>query len=115
MLMTYKPDDPEPETTMLDQPPDLTVVRDIVGGDAELVPFFETIVCEEATYNCRALCNEHGKQEGLPFNDVATALWDQAMKRANIDGLMMWNGQMMDYLVGNVVVIIGDSELLAAL
>jgi Domain of unknown function (DUF3846) len=82
-------------------PPALEELRKIVGGHIELVPFFNTF--DGAP--CVAFCNEHGKLDGLPANPTAQSYWLRALN----------NRDPRDYLVGNIAVVTGDTQLMAAL
>lgn len=84
------------------------ILREAVGGDLEIVPGFNRF----RGLPCWALCDEHGKLEGLPVNMIATELWDQAVDGQLYDGSRR---KYLDYLVGPVVVIIGDEEFMAEL
>jgi hypothetical protein len=80
--------------------PTLEEFQAIVGGNIELIPGFVTL----GGAVCIAYCNEEGKLNKLPFNATATALWDEAT-----------GGAFDDILVGDVVVITGDEELMEAM
>jgi hypothetical protein len=96
-----------PEVRDLHAEPTLEVMREIVGGYLEIVPFFTTIEIGGAVRACLALCNEEGKLERLPFNRRATLIWDSAMRRAGLGTCSP------DYLVGSIAVIVGDDVLRA--
>lgn len=100
----YRPGASAPEVTLFRKTPSLEFLRDAVGGDLELVPFFSTYQDRA----CIAFCNEHGKLQGLPVNEAANVLWRayRVPPPFTIDG---------DYLVGPVVVLIGDFEFMRAL
>lgn len=87
--------------TRLTAPPTIEQLHAAVGGYIEMVPFFTTFEGNE----CVAFCNEEGKLEGLPPNIPAQILWQIAVRRVIRD----------DLLVGPIVVITGDEELLRAL
>lgn len=72
----------------------------INGGLIQLVPYFSRYDGKD----CVAFCNEEGKLNHLPLNASATALW-----AAQLDV------PLVDYLVGPVVIISGDAELLRRL
>src|SRR5262245_9584550 len=92
----------------LTAPPQLQALHDGGGGYIEAIPFFDTVDINggDGVQRCVAFCNEHGKLNGLPFNPTADFLYKQALDRAGI--------KLRDMLVGSVVVIVGDDELLAA-
>jgi hypothetical protein len=88
--------------------PHLEDLRGLVGGDIELVPFFTKFEREP----CVAFCNETDKLKGLPINHRATALWHAAA---------LWHAQGeprfigRDVLVGPIVIVTGDRELMEEL
>jgi hypothetical protein len=99
----------------LKQVPGLEQLREGVGGSVEQVPMFETINRHGTVRDCVAFCEEDGKAKGRAVNPVATMLWDLALRRAQIgNGLRDSEGRVRDYLVGDVIVVVGDAELLAA-
>ena len=69
-----------------------------VGGDIELVPYFTRYQGKP----CVAFCNELGKLHGLPINERATILWHALEPR--------FMGR--DYLVGPIVIVTGDKQLM---
>lgn len=90
-----------------DSVPPLEQLQAFIGGDIEAVPGFNVIQHRGLRHKCVAFCNEHGKQKGLPVNHYATVLW-----------ALQWNsarGELRDRLVGPVVIIYGDAELMAEL
>lgn len=107
-LLIYKPDLALPYVQQLEAPPTAEKLARIVGGYIELVPHFNTIMHRGTKRKCAAFCNEHGKLDCLPRNDVATKLWNTALERSGI----MRNP---DHLVGPVVIVIGDNELMRQL
>lgn len=88
--------------TRLSSVPDLDQLQAAVKGHIELVPFFNKFM----GYRCVAFCNEEGKLKNLPVNTKAQTLWASSLNRACINE---------DTLVGDVVIISGDDELLEAL
>jgi len=87
--------------TDLSAPPTLEQLREGVGGPIEVVPFFTTF----ADAACVAFCHEEGKLDGLPVNLTDQALWETAV-----------GGPIQtDILVGPIVIVSGDTELLEAL
>lgn len=72
-------------------------IHDIVGGYFELVPFLTNYHGRP----CVAMCNTDGKRLNLPFNPYATAYWDSVI-----------GGTGGDYLVGNIVIVVGPREWL---
>ena len=87
--------------------PSLDFLRTAVDGDLELVPLFETILQGDKLVRCAAFCNEHGKNNGLPYNHPAQVLWKAAQAREAVE--------VDDYLVGKIIVITGDEELMESL
>lgn len=83
--------------------PELEELQEAVEGYIELVPFFTVFRKEE----CVAFCNEQGKLEGLGFNESATELWAEAMKFQGFP--------LNDVIMGPIVIITGDDELMGAL
>lgn len=80
--------------------PTLETLQKSVGGLIEFIGSF-------STYNgkpCIAICNEEGKLHKLPFNSKATLAWDEAT-----------GGTYADILVGDVLILTGDDEFLAAI
>jgi hypothetical protein len=62
-----------------------------------------------------AFCDEDGKKKGLPVNKTATYLWETALRLVKHPGLMTYDGQVYDYLVGSIVVVSGDKEFMEEL
>ncbi len=71
----------------------------IGGGYIEGVPLFASFKGEE----CVTFCDEEGKMNGLPINVAATNLWAEQVP------------ELDDVLVGDVVIVTGDEELLEEL
>lgn len=92
----------EYKITRLSSAPDIDQLQAAVRGHIEVVPFFNKFM----GYRCVAFCNEEGKLKNLPVNTKAQGLWASALDRAFIKE---------DTLVGDVVIISGDDELLEAL
>jgi hypothetical protein len=85
------------EATDYIAPPGLDALQKAVGGYIEIVPGL--ITYEGA--DCVAFCNEEGKLNGLPFNEKATAAWQEA-----------YGGPLGDVLLGDVAIVTGDNEFL---
>jgi hypothetical protein len=96
------------KTSPLHAVPDLERLQEEVGGSLEQVSRFDSITYRGTTYPCVAFCDEEGKLKGMRPNVRATASWQAALKRHGI-------GQIDDVLCGNVIIIFGDRELMAAL
>lgn len=101
----------------LDAQPKLEVLKDIVGGYIEAVPWFDRLMghgvpaLAEMFKNepCLAFCNEEGKLKGLPYNDLATRLWWTALRRRDMS--LLHQGRMTDTLCGNVAIATGEDIL----
>lgn len=89
------------EATEIVKQPKLEELQAAVGGYLEGVPLLDTY--EGA--DCIAYCNEEGKLKRLPMNVKASRAWN--------DALTAKGHSMHDVLVGDVVIITGDDELLA--
>ena len=106
-LLIYRPTYPEPLIEEIERPPTAEQLHDLVHGYIELIPHFNTIIHKGTKRACAAFCNEHGKINGLIINVPATRLWHVALERT-IGAVVPFD----DYLVGTIVVIIGDKELM---
>lgn len=82
----------------------LPVLQKEVGGYIEVVPYFSRFLDESEMKRCVVLCNENGKLDGLPYNALATALWQDELRKLG--------GSIDDVLVGPVLVIMGDKEFM---
>jgi ABC-type glycerol-3-phosphate transport system substrate-binding protein len=71
------------------------------GGFIELVPYFTRYQGKP----CLAFCDEDGKHKGMPINQRATALWYELEPRF----------MGMDILVGPIVIVSGDEQLMREL
>jgi hypothetical protein len=78
-----------------DDCPELKQLKDAVGGWIETVPYWEDYGGRRAV----VFCNEEGKLDGLPVNEVATAIWHDKLKPNLID----------DFLCGNIIVVSCDT------
>jgi hypothetical protein len=99
--------------------PTAAEINEIVGGYIEAVPGFTSVDIDgEGAVPCVAFCNEDGKRLGLATNRLATVMWNAALVRAGHPGLLRpreEGGGLADYLVGTIVVVRGDRELMEAL
>ncbi len=127
----YRPEKAEPEVVALDSCPSADFLQSAVGGHFQLVPNWTQFELAGATMPCRAFCNEEGKlgmpgpRPGiLPVNNAATRLWDRALRKLKNDageqiyptGLFdLRTGTPIDHIVGTVIVVTGDDELMNAL
>lgn len=100
MLVTIYPDGKTEKEDLTEHPP-LDKLQKIVDGYIERVPFFNTYGGEP----CLAFCNEYGKMQNKPMNYPATKQWEQALGRRPDP----------DFLVGNIVIIVGPREWLGAM
>jgi hypothetical protein len=100
-LLTIIPVSGAVSSKELAAPPALKALQAGVGGYIQLVPYF---LCYEGE-PCIAFCDEEGKLNGLPVNERATALWHMLEPRFI----------RQDVLVGPIVIITGDQELMRAL
>ena len=101
--------------TPLYGPPTLDQLKAAVrGGNVELVPGFDTIEHEGKVVPCAVFCNKESKLKGQRINHEATILWDAALLRAGYPGLLKPDGRMADILFGQVAVVFGDAEFMAA-
>jgi Domain of unknown function (DUF3846) len=86
--------------TDLAETPNLDQLQSGVGGFIEVIPYFS----KYEGHACVAFCNEEGRLKGMLRNSLAHELWEAS------------NGLNIDYmLVGPVVIVIGDNELLERL
>jgi hypothetical protein len=105
-LLVYEPTDCHPRSLTADGLPADAMLRQAVGGEIEDVPCFNSISYEGVVHRCVAFCNVRGKEQGLPLNAWATALWHSALRRHGYErGLRREDGTVADRLVGNVVVV----------
>src|SRR5262245_35255356 len=114
-MLVFQPYHAQPARTELTAPPELEALQHAVGGWLEAVPHFDRIEIDGGEQRCVALCNEEGKLNHLDHNSRATVLWHQALRFAGLPGLILPNGGLADYLVGNVIVLFGDREFMDAL
>ena len=103
--------------TPIDRLPTLDPLRVAVGvRDIELVPGFDTIEHGGSVMPCVAFCEEDAKLKRRPINKDATILWDAALLRAGYPGLLKpGEKRIADMLCGQVAVVFGDPEFMAAL
>lgn len=60
------------------RPDDLAAMQAAVGGYIESVPYWDHFDHNGTATRCWAICNKEGKNNDLPVNLVATALWFRA-------------------------------------
>lgn len=101
------------ETHYTAEPP-LEDLQKAVGGYIEIVPYWNTMPVfgsGGARMRCIVFCNEHGKNDGLPFNTLATRLWRDAIRAEFHTDRTPGD----DYLAGPVAILTGDEEFFAAM
>jgi hypothetical protein len=81
-----------------------------VGGSIEAVPYWDSFEIDGQTYRAVVWCNEEGKLEGLPRNTCMTGMWDKVLAEKNMSRFR--DGAELDYLVGSIVVTLGDDEFM---
>jgi hypothetical protein len=80
----------------------------IGGGNIETVPHFTRHLGKP----CVAFCDEDGKGKRLPYNVRATELWYGQIPDTFWRGDTKWP---LDVLVGPIVIVTGDEDLMRAL
>lgn len=80
--------------------PSLENMQALVGGYIEVVPMFSKI----GSMSCLVLCDEEGKLKGKPVNNRATLEWAKCCPQ------LQQNGQFLDMLVGDIVVLTGKAK-----
>lgn len=114
-LLVFQPGRLAPQVIELDHQPQLDELkRCLDGGHLELVPGFRSITHYNVVMDCVAFSDEDGKRKRLEVNNIATVLWDVALRR-NGTGLLRPDGRAIDWLVGPIIVLFGDRELMAEL
>jgi len=112
----YLPGDERPIVSEWNKPPTLQFLQTAVGGYIEAVPGFDTYlppdVSEEGFEACIAYCDEEGKGKGTRVNEMATFLWDTALKRKRPLGLIDAQGRVVDVLCGPVIILVGSRRFL---
>jgi len=93
----------------LRQVPTLSILRDIVGGELQLLDDFDTILHGGQAVSCKVFCRRM-PDENSP-NVFANMLWTQAMIRKH--GFSETTVPHM--LTGPVAVLFGDQEFLEAI
>lgn len=112
-MLTYHPGDDPPVVETLTIPPSLTFLQRRVGGYIQAVPRFTTIMHNGVKHGCVAYCDEEGKlKPNGRLNTQATRLWHQALPPP---GLADGNGNIVDVLVGPVVILFGDAVFMRRL
>lgn len=115
MLLIFRPGERAPQQIELDHCPELDELKGYIGGGhLKLVPGFRSIAHYDMVIDCVAYGDEDGKRNKLEANNIATILWDLALRR-NGSGLLQPDGRAIDWLVGPIVVLFGDRELMETL
>lgn len=90
----------------LDKPPTVDAIQKLVGGPFAVLTGFDTMYFKNALHRCVAFRKE---EYGDFYNANAVALWQAAVERKEeFERVTL-------VLYGDVVVILGDEELLQAL
>jgi hypothetical protein len=104
-LLVFSPFDAHPTSHHFDGPLSVAL-QQALGGDAEVVPGFTSILHNGIIHRCVAYNDKGGKQNSRPINSWAAALWHMALKRAGCEqGLRRSDGTIADWLTGNVAVV----------
>jgi hypothetical protein len=104
------------ETTETEDSPTLDKLKEGIGGGyVEIVPRFNRIEYNGEITHCVVFCDEDGKRKGLPVNIEATGLWQIALRLVGHPGLYTPDGRLYDYLVGQILVVMGDEEFMEEL
>jgi hypothetical protein len=126
VMLIFKPYTRDPEVRTFAHAPEVGDLREAIGGGwLEKVPRFETIEHDGALHRCVALCDEESKLDYRtsgkaarrpdPINSWATVLWHRALRRIGHPGLLDQTGAAVDYLSGQVCVLLGDDQFMGSL
>lgn len=113
-LVILRPEKNEPELCEFSRPLRADELHAAVGGYFEVVPGFVTVAYGGTVLDCVAFCNENGKLDHLPINQLATITWARALRRVG-EELYGEGNTPKDWLVGNVAVVFGDREFMREL
>src|SRR5262245_35155902 len=105
IVLVYKPTDFRPDVRVFDQPLSEDVLHQIIGGEIEALPGFDTIEHNRAFYQCIAFCECDAERRGALINSWATSLWHIALRRKGLDGLRRQDRTIADWLSGKVAVV----------
>jgi hypothetical protein len=111
-MLILEPNRP-PVAKEMTGPPELEVLQKLVGGHIEKVPHFASIRWPRSKEQRRpavALCNEDGKRLQLAHNNLADLFWCASL--AADFGVASCRP---DYLVGTIVVLMGDRVFMESL
>jgi len=120
------------KTTPLNAPPALETLQEAVGGYIQPIPYLHSIERDGTVYQCVAFGDEEGKLKKKPVNEAANRIWDAALKRSGHEDVRYRTGKMArtldamvrgepppigdkDFLVGPIVIIYGDNDLMSEL
>lgn len=96
-------------TQPLDKTPEYEAIKaGLDDGWLEAVPLFNRYKGER----CVVFADEEGRLKGLPHNAIATALWHETIRAAGMEPSQMLLPLDVIGLVGPIVIISGDDELL---
>lgn len=109
--LIFRPGHSAPTVAPMTTEPPLGWLQNHVDGYIQVVPGFDHIEHCGQIHRCVAFCNEEGKLKGMGLNRVATEAWEQALPT----GLRNPKGELLDLLVGPIVVLYGDEEFMEAL
>jgi hypothetical protein len=115
IVLVYKPTDFRPDVRVFHEPPSQEVLEQLVGGEIEALPGFDTIEYNRAFYQCIAVCDCNAVPRSAPVNAWATSLWHIALRRKGQDGLRKQDGTIADWLSGNVAVVYHEHAAYARL
>jgi hypothetical protein len=97
------------ETRSIDRPPTAEELREIVSGYIEMIPYWThlSVASKNIDSDCVGFCDSDGKTIGNKLsNELATAIWEVDLNRKGM------SAKGRDYLVGDIVLVWGDQELL---
>jgi hypothetical protein len=111
-LLVIRPADAQPKPRQFDGPVSLGLALALmIGSAAEQVPGFTSISQGGLVRRCAAYCNPNAKPDGQQVNSTATALWRIALKREGLErGLRRSDGALANWLAGDVVVVLAETE-----
>jgi hypothetical protein len=100
-IITIKSDHTINSTKLLTTPTLEELKSGIGGGLIEIVPFFNKFMKRD----CVVFCDEEGKLKNMKRNLLAQTFWEAAYGKKITD----------DYLVGDIVIIVGSLSFLSRL
>lgn len=113
-MLTILPDGTEKLQPIMGAPTLDIMKQGLAGGMLEVVPLFRHVEWGSDINNCVAFCDEEGKLKGLPYNGPATIRWQESLARQG-RSLFDSGANMMDHLVGPIIVLWGDKAFMDAL